>query len=215
VRGEPGRVDLDPELGVPEGQAPWAVPYLPIDPADVGRSYEAIIRVNSQSGKGGTAYLLRTHHGVDLPERMRPDFSRVVQRATDDTGREMPPKELYDLFLSTYVVEDGEVALDAWSVHRDALGAHRFVCTLRTGDRTGDYEGTGPGPISAFVDALTGAGRSVTVLDHAEHTGPDGETTAYAECRVDGIPQWGAGRATSSVPASVQAVLSAVNRGVW
>ena len=82
-----------------------SVPYLPIDPADVGRSYEAVIRVNSQSGKGGMAYLLRTHHGLDLPPRMRPDFSRVVQDATDTSGREATPKELYELFRETYVVE--------------------------------------------------------------------------------------------------------------
>ncbi|WSQ11937.1 2-isopropylmalate synthase [Streptomyces sp. NBC_01231] len=199
--------------GVPESEAPWSVPYLPIDPADVGRSYEAIIRVNSQSGKGGTAYLLRTHHGVDLPERMRPDFSRVVQEATDGSGREITAKELYGLFLSTYVVEDGEVALDAWSVQRDDSGAHRFVCTLRTGDRTGDYEGTGPGPLIAFVDALAGAGHRVDVLDHAAHTDARGETTAYVECRVGGVPHWGAGRAPSAMAASVQAVLSAVDRG--
>ncbi|MGW0835688.1 2-isopropylmalate synthase [Streptomyces prunicolor] len=102
------------ELGVPEGRAPWSVPYLPIDPADVGRSYEAVIRVNSQSGKGGMAYLLRTHHGLDLPPRMRPDFSRVVQESTDTSGQEATPKELYALFRETYVVEElleqGELA---------------------------------------------------------------------------------------------------------
>ncbi|MEU5894413.1 2-isopropylmalate synthase [Streptomyces sp. NPDC047461] len=186
--------------------APWDVPYLPIDPADIGRSYEAVIRVNSQSGKGGMAYLLKTHHGIDLPPRMRPDFSRVVQEATDGSGREMMPKELYDLFRSTYVVTDGEVALEAWSVHRDESGAHRFVCTLRTGDRTGDYEGTGAGPVTAFVDALAGAGFTVHVRDFAE----DG-TAAYAECETDDVPAWGAGEGRG---ASVQAVLSAVNRAL-
>lgn len=186
--------------------APWDVPYLPIDPADIGRSYEAVIRVNSQSGKGGTAYLLKTYHGIDLPPRMRPDVSRVVQEATDDSGREMTPKELYDLFRSTYVVADGEVALEAWSVHRDESGAHRFVCTLRTGDRMGDYEGTGAGPVTAFVDALTGAGFTVHVRDFTE----DG-TAAYAECEADGVRAWGAGEGRG---AAVQAVLSAVNRAL-
>ncbi|MEV7889600.1 2-isopropylmalate synthase [Streptomyces sp. NPDC002817] len=186
--------------------APWDVPYLPIDPADIGRSYEAVIRVNSQSGKGGMAYLLKAHHDIDLPPRMRPDFSRVVQEATDDSGREMTPKELYDLFRATYVVTDGEVALEAWSVHRDESGAHRFVCTLRTGDRTGDYEGTGAGPVTAFVDALAGAGFTVRVRDFTE----DG-TAAYAECETDGLPAWGAGEGRG---ASVQAVLSAVNRAL-
>ncbi|WP_210587967.1 2-isopropylmalate synthase [Streptomyces sp. GESEQ-35] len=201
------------ELGVPEGQAPWSVPYLPIDPADLGRSYEAVIRVNSQSGKGGVAYVLRTHAGLDLPERMRPDFSRVVQRAADDSGREATPKELHDLFRATYLA-DGEVRLHAWSTHQQVPGVHRFVCTLESGDRTGDHEGTGTGPVSAFVDALAGVGLTVEVLDFADHT-TDGETTAYAECRVDGRTHWGAGQAPSPVAASVQAVLSAVNRGVW
>ncbi|MET9864713.1 2-isopropylmalate synthase [Streptomyces sp. NPDC006386] len=202
------------ELGVPEGRAPWSVPYLPIDPADVGRSYEAVIRVNSQSGKGGAAYLLRTAHGVDLPARMRPDFSRVVQRATDDSGREMTAKELYALFRATYAVEDGEVALDAWSVHRDeATGGHRFVCTLRTGERTGDYEGTGAGPVSAFVDALAGAGIAVEVLDFCERAGDEG-TDVFAECRVGSATCWGAGRDASALAASVRAVLAAVNRAL-
>ncbi|MEU0386984.1 2-isopropylmalate synthase [Streptomyces chartreusis] len=201
------------ELGVPERQAPWSVPYLPIDPADVGRSYEAVIRVNSQSGKGGMAYLLRTHHGVDLPARMRPDFSRAVQEATDDSGREMTAKELYALFRATYLVEDGEVALETWSVHPDEAGGHRFVCTLRTGDRTGDYEGTGSGPVSAFVDALAGAGITVDVLDFCERTGDEG-TDAFAECRAGGRTSWGAGRDSTGLGASVRAVLSAVNRAL-
>jgi 2-isopropylmalate synthase len=201
------------ELGVPEREAPWSVPYLPIDPADVGRSYEAVIRVNSQSGKGGTAYLLRTQHGVDLPTRMRPDFSRAVQEATDDSGREMTAKELYALFRATYLVEDGEVALEAWSVHPDEAGGHRFVCTLRTGDRTGDYEGTGGGPVSAFVDALAGAGIGVDVLDFCEQAGDEG-TDAFAECRAGGRTCWGAGRDSSALGASVKAVLSAVNRAL-
>ena len=200
------------ESGVPVEQAPWDVPYLPIDPADVGRSYEAVIRVNSQSGKGGVAYLLRTHHGIDLPARMRPDFSQVVQEATDDSGREATPKELYELFAATYLAED-DVRLHAWSTHQEAPGVHRFVCTLQSGDRVGDHEGTGTSPLSAFVDALAGAGHQVDVLDFAEHTA-DGETTAYAECRVNGAAAWGAGRAPSSLTASVEAVLSALNRAL-
>ncbi|MFE7171958.1 2-isopropylmalate synthase [Streptomyces sp. NPDC057616] len=193
------------ELGVPADRAPWSVPYLPIDPADLGRSYEAVIRVNSQSGKGGVAYLLRTRHGIDLPPRMRPDFSRVVQRATDDSGREATPKELYDLFRATYLAE-GSVRLHDWSTHEEAPGVHRFVGTLETGDRAGDHEGTGAGPLTAFVDALAGAGYTVEVLDFHE----DG-TAAFAECRVDGVTAWGAGEGPA---APVRAVLSAVNRAV-
>ncbi|MFF4401616.1 2-isopropylmalate synthase [Streptomyces sp. NPDC001480] len=178
--------------GLAEDSAPWAVPYLPIDPADVGRSYEAVIRVNSQSGKGGMAYLLRTHHGLDLPERMRPDFSRVVQEVTDDTGQEVAPKELYDLFRATYMVE---------------------------GPRgVGDHAGTAP--LSGVLDALAGAGFDVEVLERAGHPiAPVGRTVAertvaYAECRVNGATAWGAGEGPSPETASVRAVLAAVSRAV-
>ncbi|WP_018568590.1 2-isopropylmalate synthase [Streptomyces sp. PsTaAH-124] len=207
------------ETGTAPELAPWSVPYLPIDPADVGRSYEAVIRVNSQSGKGGVAYLLRAHAGLDLPRRMRPEVSRTVQEATDGSGREATPKELYELFRTAYLAVDGPVRLDAWSVHREPSGAHRFVCSLAYGDRTGDHEGTGDGPVSAFVDALAGAGLAVAVLDFAEHRsaapGEEGGaevTTAYAECRVNGATAWGAGRDASSLTAAVHAVLAAVNR---
>ncbi|MEU9456381.1 2-isopropylmalate synthase [Streptomyces sp. NPDC048277] len=195
------------ELGVPAARAPWSVPYLPVDPADLGRTYEAVIRVNSQSGKGGSAYLLRTRHGVDLPERMRPGFARLVQETTDTSGREATPKELYDLFRAAYLA-DGEVRLDSWSVHEEAPGRHRFVCTLRTGDRTGDHEGTGAGPLTALADALTGAGHATEILEVTVNG-----SYAFAECRVAGASTvWGAAEDASPLAASVGAVLSAVNR---
>ncbi|MGW7548309.1 2-isopropylmalate synthase [Streptomyces sp. NPDC054770] len=198
------------ESGMPGSRASWSVPYLPVDPADLGRSYEAVIRVNSQSGKGGSAYLLRTQHGIDLPERMRPEFARLVQEATDASGREATPKELYDLFRAAYLSEgaDGEVRLDSWSVHEEAPGRHRFVCTLRTAGRTGDHEGTGPGALTAFADALTGAGHATEILA-ATGSGP----YAFAECRVNGTTAlWGAAQDSSPLAAAVGAVLSAVNR---
>ncbi|MET8685941.1 2-isopropylmalate synthase [Streptomyces sp. NPDC004732] len=209
------------ELGVPEREAPWDVPYLPIDPADIGRTYEAVIRVNSQSGKGGMAYLLQTRHGLDLPQAMRPDFSRVVQEATDDSGQEATAKELYELFRATYVApgQDGEVALSSWTTDRAPDGAHRFVCTLQVGERAGDFEGAGNGPLSAFVDALAAAGITVGILDYAEHAVPEGggseaeaAAVAYVRCRVGDVERWGAGLDTSVLTASVQAVLAAVNR---
>ncbi|MFF4784086.1 2-isopropylmalate synthase [Streptomyces griseorubiginosus] len=187
-------------------EEPWQVPYLPIDPADIGRTYEAVIRVNSQSGKGGTAYLLRTRHGIDLPPRMRPEFARTVQEATDASGREMDPQELYELFRATYLTE-GEVRLHEGTVYEEAPGVHRFVGTLECDGRVGDHEGTGTGPLSAFVDALAGAGHTVEVVDFTE----DG-TAAYAECRVGGrTTVWGAGTGPA---AGVRAVLSAVNRAL-
>ncbi|MFF3176186.1 2-isopropylmalate synthase [Streptomyces sp. NPDC057900] len=198
------------------GSEVWSVPYLPIDPADVGRSYEAVIRVNSQSGKGGIAHLLRDGYGVDLPARMRADFSRTVQDATDDSGLEATAKDLWELFEATYLVpgRDGAVALTSWSAERDPAGGQRFVCTLRVDGREGDYEGTGAGTVSAFTDALAAAGVEVTILDFSEH-GADAAwstVTAYAECRVDGEVHWGAGQDASALAASVAAVLSAVNR---
>ncbi|MEU3220366.1 2-isopropylmalate synthase [Streptomyces sp. NPDC006971] len=200
-------------------QEHWEVPYLPIDPADLGRTYEAVIRVNSQSGKGGIAHLLRSNHGVDLPPRMRADFSRTVQTATDDSGLEATPKDLWELFEATYLVpgRDGDVVLTSWSTDRNPAGEHRFVCTLRVGEREGDYEGTGNGPVSAFTHALAAAGIEVDVLDFTEHATTSGQgspAVAYAECRVgtDGKQCWGAGRDTSVLTASILAVLSAVNR---
>lgn len=198
------------------GSEVWSVPYLPIDPADVGRSYEAVIRVNSQSGKGGIAHLLRGGYGVDLPARMRADFSRTVQDATDDSGLEATPKDLWELFEATYLVpgRDGAVALTSWSAERGPAGGRRFVCTLRVDGREGDYEGTGAGTVSAFTDALAAAGVAVTVLDFSEH-GADAAcstVTSYVECRVDGEVRWGAGQDASALASSVAAVLSAVNR---
>ncbi|MER6116253.1 2-isopropylmalate synthase [Streptomyces sp. NPDC001743] len=198
------------------GSELWSVPYLPIDPADVGRTYEAVIRVNSQSGKGGIAHLLRSNHEVDLPPGMRADFSRTVQEMTDDSGLEATPKDLWNLFEAAYLApgRDGSVALASWSTDRGPAGRHRFVCTLRVDGREGDYEGTGAGAVSAFTHALEGAGVKVTVLDFAEHgsRGPKARVTAYARCRVGGTEHWGAGQDASGVAASVAAVLSAVNR---
>ncbi|MFG3157728.1 2-isopropylmalate synthase [Streptomyces sp. NPDC048219] len=202
------------EAGVPGAEAPWAVPYLPIDPADVGRSYEAVIRVNSQSGKGGVAYLLRTHAGYDLPARMWPEFARVVQEATDDSGREATGKELAELFRATYL-DDGGIVLSAWSSHPEPAGGRRFVCTLETGGRASDHEGTGEDTLAAWGDALAGAGHPVDVLDvvvDGQGGTEGGRVTAYAECRAGGRTVWGAGEGGSGPEASVRAVLSAVNR---
>ncbi|MFJ2372119.1 2-isopropylmalate synthase [Streptomyces sp. NPDC087769] len=199
------------------GSELWSVPYLPIDPADVGRTYEAVIRVNSQSGKGGIAHLLRSNYGVDLPARLRADFSRTVQAATDDSGLEATPKDLWELFDAAYLAPGraGDVALTSWSADRNPAGEHRFICTLRVDDREGDYEGTGNGPVSAFTRALAAAGIEVDILDFTEQATGSGQGSpamAYVECRVGGEPRWGAGQDTSVLTASILAVLSAVNR---
>ncbi|MGP3755591.1 2-isopropylmalate synthase [Streptomyces sp. IBSNAI001] len=203
--------------GVSPGGAPWEVPYLPIDPGDIGRTYEEVIRINSQSGKGGIAHLLRTHHGLDLPRAMRPDFSRTVQHVTDGTGRELSHKELWELFRTTYLApaHDGTLTLDSWSTSETGPGEHEFTCELRTGGQVRRCRGTGNGPLAALTDALRSAGIPVDVLGYAEHstaTGPGSPAVAYAECRVDGVTRWGSGWDTSVLTASVQAVMAAVNR---
>ncbi|WP_327295578.1 MULTISPECIES: 2-isopropylmalate synthase [unclassified Streptomyces] len=195
------------------GRALWTVPYLPIDPADVGRDYEAVIRVNSQSGKGGIAYLLQTGYGLDLPRRLQIDFSSVVQRETDDSGEEISGKQLWELFSAVYLApgEDGPMVLGDWSTAEVGGGEHEFSCTLNGVP----YRGTGNGPLSAFTAALARAGTEAGILHYTEHatgTGPDSPAVAYAECRVGGRTYWGAGRDSSVLTASVRAVLAAVNR---
>ncbi|MGW4056511.1 2-isopropylmalate synthase, partial [Streptomyces sp. NPDC004779] len=205
------------ELGVPAERAPWAVPYLPVDPGDLGRTYEEVIRINSQSGKGGIAHLLQAHHGLDLPKAMRPDFSRAVQKVTDAGGLELSPKELGELFHRTYLAPalDGTVTLASWETGRTGPATHEFRCTLAVDGTTRAHRGTGNGPLSALTGALAAAGIAVDILTYTEHataTGPDSPAVAYAECRVDGTTVWGAGQDTSVLTASVHAVMAAVNR---
>jgi 2-isopropylmalate synthase len=200
---------------------PWEAPYLPIDPKDVGRSYEAVIRVNSQSGKGGVAYVLKAEHKLDLPRRAQIEFSRVVQQRTDAEGGEMTPEQIWDVFRSEYLDREAPLRLD--SVHtssaagqKDALEVNVFVDgEART------LTGEGNGPLSAFVDAISTLGpdvlgvEDVRVLDYAEHAlsaGGDALAAAYVECAVDGQVLWGVGIDPNIVTASLQAVVSAVNR---
>jgi 2-isopropylmalate synthase len=216
-----GLEDLDrqaAEQGIPVGEITWEAPYLPIDPKDVGRTYEAVIRVNSQSGKGGIAYLLKAEHKLDLPRRAQIEFSRVVQERTDTDGGEMTSEQIWEAFSSEYLDRDTPLRLN--SVHtssaageRDALTVNVYVeGELRT------LEGTGNGPIAAFVDALNGLehGYDVRVLDYAEHAlsaGGDAVAAAYVECLVGEQVLWGVGIDANIVTASLKAVLSAVNRG--
>ena len=206
------------ELGVPESQAPWDVPYLPIDPADVGRSYRGVIRVNSQSGKGGMAYLLRTHYGVDLPREFQPVFSEVVQRATDEHGREMEPEDLWELFRATYVApgEDG-----AWKVISPTFqeldgGGQRVAATVvRDDGNVIPVSGSGNGPLSALTVAFGKAGVRFEVVDYSEHAvaeGADAVAVCYIRARVEGREVWGVGMDTSVLTAMVRAAVSAVNR---
>ncbi|MBO2448517.1 2-isopropylmalate synthase [Actinomadura barringtoniae] len=205
------------ELGVPAGQAPWNVPYLPIDPADVGRDYEAVIRVNSQSGKGGISYLLQTGYGLDLPRRLQIEFAQIVQRATDDGGTEVSAKELWDLFQAEYIdrADEGPVVLTGWRTAHTGPQRHDFTAELRIDGEESVHAGSGNGPLAALTAALAAAGIPVEILHHSENaTGPgsDSRAAAYVECRVDGTVSWGVGIDTSILTASVHAVLSAANR---
>jgi 2-isopropylmalate synthase len=202
------------DLGVPPEQAPWDVPYLPIDPADVGRDYQAVIRVNSQSGKGGITYLLRTHYGLELPRRLQIDFAAVVQRATDGSGEEITAAELWELFHATYLAPGEAGALAEWTTVATGPGTHEFSGTLTSGRR---LHGTGNGPLSALTAALAADGIDVDILHYTEHAtepGPAGRAIAYVEARVNGTTCWGAAQDTSVLTASVHAVLAAVNRAL-
>ena len=197
-------------------ELPWGVPYLPIDPLDVGRSYEAVIRVNSQSGKGGVAYVLKNEHHLDLPRRMQIEFSRVVQEIADDLGGEISGARIWELFTQTYLQHDAPLRLVSSASSTSATGDSdtlRAVVQWR-GERH-EVQGTGNGPIAAFVDALSGLGLDVRVLDYAEHAtgaGQDSQAASYLEVAVDGRVLWGCGVHPSIVTSSLRGIVSAVNR---
>ncbi|WP_037081425.1 2-isopropylmalate synthase [Pseudonocardia spinosispora] len=205
------------ELDVPESELPWQVPYLPIDPAELGRNYDEVIRVNSQSGKGGIAYLLHTHNGLDLPRRLQIEFAKVVQRETDATGREIEAKEIWELFSREYLLPGRtpvSVELLDWRTV-DAGGRHRLTARLRVDGSEHEVEADGAGPLSAFAAALRVAGIEVEVLDYRENAtraGEDSPAAAYVEVRIGGVTRWGVGIDHSLSTASLYALLSAINR---
>jgi 2-isopropylmalate synthase len=193
----------------------WEVPYLPIDPKDLGRSYEAVIRVNSQSGKGGVAYLLKADHGLDLPRGLQVEFSRVIQQWTDDTGKEATSAEIWARFQETYLAED-RVALVDYLTVPDGRG-RALNATIRQPDGERAIEGTGNGPVDAFVDALKRAGvAELQILNYSEHAlgaGADAQAAAYIEARTaDGRTLFGVGLDRNIVAASLRAVASAAAR---
>jgi 2-isopropylmalate synthase len=201
----------------------WAVPYLPIDPKDVGRSYEAVIRVNSQSGKGGIAYLLKTERHLDLPRRLQIEFSQAVQGHTDEHGTEVTGEDIWRLFSDEYLPVEPGSGLEPWG--RLKLRATRAsssedgpdTLSIDVVDRGEELtlEGTGNGPVAAFVDAVAQVGVDVRVLDYAEHAlseGGDALAAAYVECQVGDDVLWGVGIDASITTASLKAIVSAVNR---
>lgn len=197
----------------------WAVPYLPIDPKDVGRSYEAVIRVNSQSGKGGIAYVLKNDHKLDLPRRMQIEFSKIIQAKTDAEGGEVTPAEIWSVFRDEYLPDPekqwGRIQLNSGQTTTDTDGRDTLtVDAVVDGEHT-VLTGTGNGPISAFFEALAGVGIDARLLDYQEHTMSEGASSlaaSYIECAIDGKVMWGIGIDANTTRASLKAVVSAVNR---
>src|SRR3954465_6179068 len=212
--------------GGPGPEMRWPVPSLPIDPKDVGRSYEAVIRVNSQSGKGGVAYLMKHEYHLDLPRRLQIEFSQGVQRVTDHEGGEVSPQELWRIFTDEYLPADrteeraggwGRFRLHSIRQSSDGDGSDALSVDLDDGGAALQLEGHGNGPIAAFADALAAVGVDVRVLDYAEHAmsaGDDARAAAYVECAVGDRVLWGVGLDTNIVRASLNAVVSAVNRAL-
>lgn len=195
----------------------WEVPYLPIDPADLGRSYDAVIRVNSQSGKGGVAYLLQEEHGLNLPRRLQIEFSRAIKRVSDETGKEVTGQMVYDIFSEEYLEQTSPWQLIDHQItsSADATESERFSVTVRLNHNGEEktLEGKGNGAISAFINAL---GMPITFMDYSEHAIGSGETSkaaSYVELRLGDSPSgYGVALHKDIVTSSFLAVLSAINR---
>ena len=202
---------------------PWAVPYLPIDPKDIGRSYEAVIRVNSQSGKGGVAYLLKSEHNLDLPRRAQIEFSHVIQDLADSQGGEVSGADLWRVFQDEYLPADaaeaqwGRYRLRSVSSASGEDGAFRMEAELEVDGVTQTRAAQGNGPIDAFLRILGEEGVDVRVLDYSEHALSEGGAAmaaAYVEAAVGDRVLWGVGLDHNTTTASLKAVVSAVNRAL-
>lgn len=209
--------------GVHIDELVWAVPYLPIDPKDVGRSYEAVIRVNSQSGKGGVAYLLKSDHNLDLPRKLQIEFSRVVQNETDASGGEVSSEKLWDIFNDEYLPsldtsrKWGRFELKKLRTQSDMDGVVNIDVVLRDGDSEVELNGTGNGPFSAFINVLEKRGVNVGLLDYVEHTlsaSSDAQAAAYVELTIESKTLWGVGIDGDIATASLKAIISGVNRAI-
>ena len=210
---------LEAEAG-PDGYDVWEVPYLPIDPKHVGRTYESVVRVNSQSGKGGVAYVMKEEHGFDLPRRLQIEFSKNIQGVTEATGTEITPSAMWQQFEATYLQQDapeqGGLVLRTYELHTSDTGAE-ITAQLDTPEGPKTVHGRGNGPVSAFVHGLAEElGVELDVLDYSEHaigSGADTQAVAYVETQTgEGEIRWGVGVHDSIVAASLRAVLSAANR---
>ncbi|MEB8343556.1 2-isopropylmalate synthase [Streptomyces endophyticus] len=205
--------------GVTVDDIEWAVPYLPIDPKDVGRSYEAVIRVNSQSGKGGIAYVLKDGHNLDLPRRMQVEFSKVIQQKTDAEGGEVTPKDIWSVFQDEYLPNPanpwGRIQVKTGQTTTDTDGVDTLTVEAEVDGQEQVLVGTGNGPISAFFHALQGIGIDARLLDYQEHTMSEGASAvaaSYIEVAIGDKVLWGIGTDANTTRASLKAVVSAVNR---
>jgi 2-isopropylmalate synthase len=209
--------------GVGVDELVWGVPYLPVDPKDLGRSYEAVIRVNSQSGKGGVAYLLKTDHALDLPRKLQIEFSHVVQAKTDAEGGEVTSEQIWEIFQDEYLPAADET--DKWGrfellstrTASDMTGSVSLDVTLRDGDAIDGVSATGNGPIAAFLGIMQGQGIEVRLFDYVEHAlsaGGDAHAASYVELEVNGRTLWGVGIDPDISTASLKAVVSAINRAI-
>ncbi|MDQ1117104.1 2-isopropylmalate synthase [Microbacterium testaceum] len=201
----------------------WAVPYLPIDPKDLGRSYEAVIRVNSQSGKGGVAYLLKADHAIDLPRKLQIEFSGVVQARTDAEGGEVSSDQIWDIFTDEYLPSKdddqrwGRFELLSTRSSSDMSGDVHLDVTLRDGDSAQPASAVGNGPVAAFLEIVRAQGFDVTLYDYVEHalsSGGDAQAAAYIELQVDDQRLWGVGIDNDISTASLKAIVSGVNRAI-
>jgi len=209
--------------GVTVDEIEWGVPYLPVDPKDLGRSYEAVIRVNSQSGKGGVAYLLKTDHSLDLPRRLQIEFSGVVQAKTDAEGGEVTSEQIWSIFTDEYLpaAEDhakwGRFELLGTQTRSDMTGDVSLDVVLRDGEERVETAGHGNGPIAAFIEVLRERGFEISLYDYVEHTlstGGDAQAAAYVELQVDDQRLWGVGIDGDISTASLKAIVSCVNRSI-
>jgi 2-isopropylmalate synthase len=211
--------------GVPVSELEWAVPYLPVDPKDLGRGYEAVVRVNSQSGKGGVAYLLKADHALDLPRRLQIEFSGVVQTKTDAEGGEVTSEQIWEVFQDEYLPAPTHKPEDKWGRYEllstrtasDMSGSVELDIRIRVGDEIEEARGVGNGPIAAFLEVMSQQGHEIKLYDYVEHTlseGGDALAAAYVELQVGEKRLWGVGIDGDISTASLKAVVSAVNRAV-
>lgn len=209
--------------GVPVSELEWAVPYLPVDPKDLGRGYEAVVRVNSQSGKGGVAYLLKTDHALDLPRKLQIEFSQVVQAKTDAEGGEVTSEQIWEIFQDEYLPaahrDDkwGRYELLSTRTASELTGVVSLDIRWRVGDDMSEAHGEGNGPVAAFLGILETQGHGIKLYDYVEHTlsaSGDAQAAAYVELQVGEKRLWGVGIDADISTASLKAVVSAVNRAV-